>query len=296
MALQKVEYKNNQTVITAENMNDIQDSIIELENAPGISGTARTLLATILQNAVYTSDQSENIDALISDFASALAVKFAVSLSLENVTVGNNQREVAQGAPYVATITAIDKYNIETVTVKMGGIDITATAYDGNGNIKISAVTGDIVITALAVYDPGMVWDIRLATNTGSANGVYYIQAIDVLNTRAALIPIAQYLKKGKTYKCSLGGASALGYSYGVVVHVAPEAGMTFEIPNNTKTTYPNITSQIVDSGWINTDYEYTPTVDNCIIGVNFKNSSNGVMTEADRENLLANFTLKEVR
>lgn len=42
MALTKVTYVDNQTVITAQNLNDIQDSIINLENDDGSSLPAFT--------------------------------------------------------------------------------------------------------------------------------------------------------------------------------------------------------------------------------------------------------------
>jgi hypothetical protein len=38
---------------------------------------------------------------------------------------------------------------IQTVVVMMGGVDVTSTAYDA-GEVSISSVSGDIVITAVA--------------------------------------------------------------------------------------------------------------------------------------------------
>ena len=231
MSYNKQTFKNEFTVLRAEHLNQMEEGIyqnsVAIENMDnGLNDTARTLLTTILRNAVYTSDQSLNIDYLQTILSNKSVKNYTVESNLAYVTIDNFDNVVVRGNAYVATLFAIDKYIIDTVTVTMGGVDITATAYDDNGNIRIAAVTGDVVITASALPERNMVEDIRLATNTAFANGVYFIQAINSLNTRAALIPIAQYLEKGKTYRFSLGGASTLGYSYGVVGFVAPEAGM----------------------------------------------------------------------
>ena len=57
--------------------------------------------------------------------------------------------KIADGERYNATLTAFDGYEISTVLVTMGGIDVTSTVYS-NGHIYIPEVTGDVVITAVA--------------------------------------------------------------------------------------------------------------------------------------------------
>ena len=68
---------------------------------------------------------------------------------LTHVTSSNTSVSVEEGAAYTATLTADTGYTLGTVTITMGGTDITSTAYS-NGNISIASVTGDIVITAVA--------------------------------------------------------------------------------------------------------------------------------------------------
>lgn len=71
--------------------------------------------------------------------------------SLTHVTSSNAAVSVEDGAAYTATLTAENGYTMSSVTVTMGGTDITATAYNANtGVISIAAVTGNIVITANA--------------------------------------------------------------------------------------------------------------------------------------------------
>lgn len=76
-------------------------------------------------------------------------VLYAVSNNLTNVTTSNSVASVEGDTAYTATLTVKDGYEKLTVSVKMGGVDITSTAYS-NGVVNITKVTGDIVITASA--------------------------------------------------------------------------------------------------------------------------------------------------
>lgn len=73
---------------------------------------------------------------------------YTVTNNLTNIT-SNGVTNVNEGASYSATLTPISGYTINTVTITMGGIDITSTAYN-NQSITISNVTGNIIITASA--------------------------------------------------------------------------------------------------------------------------------------------------
>ena len=79
---------------------------------------------------------------------------FNVTNNLTNVTSNNASTTVPENSSYSATLsTAGDEYALDAVTVTMGGVDITATAY-ADGVITIETVTGDIVITATAKANP----------------------------------------------------------------------------------------------------------------------------------------------
>lgn len=61
MALNKVNYVDGETVITAENMNDIQDAIIALEETPaqGVSDDLKQALLQLAQKVAYIDDQGQ---------------------------------------------------------------------------------------------------------------------------------------------------------------------------------------------------------------------------------------------
>ena len=74
---------------------------------------------------------------------------YSITNNLTNVTNSNAAVSIGDGDPYTATLTADAGYTIDSVTVTMGGVDITSSAYD-SGSISIAAVSGNIVITASA--------------------------------------------------------------------------------------------------------------------------------------------------
>lgn len=77
---------------------------------------------------------------------------YTISNNLTYCSNNNTITTVNENAPYTATITANTGYLLSSVTVSMGGIDVTSTVYN-NGQINITSVTGNIVITANAVVE-----------------------------------------------------------------------------------------------------------------------------------------------
>ena len=77
--------------------------------------------------------------------------KYSVTKNLTNATINNTETEVEEGSNYSATITAEEGYEVTSVTVTVGGTDVTETVYTSStGAINITNVTGAIVITVVA--------------------------------------------------------------------------------------------------------------------------------------------------
>lgn len=96
---------------------------------------------------IYADHYGAGYDRVITIGGEQQAV-YQVTKQLTNVTL-TGADTVVEGASYSATLTALAGYSISQVSVSMGGADVTATAYS-NGNISIAAVSGAIVITAVA--------------------------------------------------------------------------------------------------------------------------------------------------
>ncbi len=103
---------------------------------------------------------------------------YSVSNNLTNVTSNNSATQVIGGTAYGATLAAKSGYKISGVTVSMGGVDITASAYS-KGVVTIDNVTGNIVITAAAVEitevwsEDSVTWNGNTADITCSAGYPY---------------------------------------------------------------------------------------------------------------------------
>ena len=72
-----------------------------------------------------------------------------ITNTLTHVTNSNAATSIENETAYSATLSADTGYTLDSVTVTMGGTDITSTAYS-DGGVSIASVTGDIVITAVA--------------------------------------------------------------------------------------------------------------------------------------------------
>jgi len=90
-----------------------------------------------------------------------------ITNSLTNCSTNNLATTIEESKSYSATITADSGYTLEgaTVSVTMGGVDITATAYD-EGVISIPYVSGAIVITISAEAEQHLKELFDLSTTT----------------------------------------------------------------------------------------------------------------------------------
>lgn len=83
--------------------------------------------------------------------ATAAINTYTVTQNLTDCTSSYTGASVQYGDAFNATLTPDSTLSISSVTVEMGGVDITSTAYDNtDDSITIASVTGNVVITATA--------------------------------------------------------------------------------------------------------------------------------------------------
>lgn len=100
------------------------------------------------EQAIYSFCYGAGIDRTIGY---AATIYRSITNSLSHVSNSNAAVSVEDGAAYTATLTADSGYTMGNVVIKMGGTDITSTAYTAStGAISIAEVTGDVTITAVA--------------------------------------------------------------------------------------------------------------------------------------------------
>lgn len=147
----KEEFKTVDKTLTLENTaadaKSVGDAIEKLKaSGSGLNNTAINLLISILKSALYSTNQSKNIN----DLEIALSgMVYSITYNLINVTINNTSSVAKEDSSYTAMLTATDGYELDSITVIMGDVDITSTVCAG-GDINITSVTDDIVITANA--------------------------------------------------------------------------------------------------------------------------------------------------
>lgn len=148
----------------------------------GGSVTVDAALSETSENPVQNKVISAAIDGN-PDIINVTVPSYTITNTLTNVTNSNAAQSVDEYHAYVATLTANHGYAISSVSITMGGVDITATAY-ADGTVSIPSVTGNIVITATATeivrenlltMNDGKINKRFNATNTESSVNGYFI-------------------------------------------------------------------------------------------------------------------------
>ena len=215
----------------------------EADAGTGLTAEEKSLILELFSKAAYAEDDAstayDRLEALWT------VITRLVSLNLTHVTSSNQSASVENGSRYVTNLTADTNYSINEVTVTMGGVDITSTAYS-SGTVTIPSVTGNIVITATAVLAAQSI----TATYTQSGT-VYTTDSLDSL--KADLVVTANYTggtsetvpASGYTLSGTLtAGTSTITVSYGGLTD-------TFTV---TVTEYLNYYPiEVVGTGLVNT-------------------------------------------
>lgn len=147
----------------------------DLGDSGGISSVAQALLINILRNGIYESDQSTNITNLETELAQGGGgSKAAILNNLTNCSNSNTSISVDIGASYVGTLTADEGYEMDSITVTMGGVDVTSTVVAGDV-ITIASVSGNVSITAVAIStaESGLVhyWNLKTGSLVDTIDG-----------------------------------------------------------------------------------------------------------------------------
>ena len=163
-----------------------------------------------------------------------------ITKNLTGCTISNSLSKVEYGDSYTTTITADDGKVLTSVVIKMGGVDITSTAYTaGSGAINIAKVTGAVTITAVATI-PSVTYTItRNLTNVASSN---------TANSIAENAPYTTTLSPTGTYK-KLGAITVtMG---GVNISTSAVSGSTItiaKVTGNITITCAAVITNIIDT------------------------------------------------
>lgn len=191
-----------------------------VEAAGGGTGVSNDLKEALLQLASKVAYIDDDGQEYYQDLYDALYdTTWKVTNTLTHCSSSNSAESVTKNGSYSATITASVGYTLTgaTVSITMGGTDITASAYN-NGTISIASVTGALVISISAAAKT--VSSISAVyTQSGT---VYDTDSLDSLksdlvvtatysDTTTATVPSADYTLSGTLEA----GTSTITVSYG---------------------------------------------------------------------------------
>ena len=185
----KVAYDANREAIdtlTKELENDFSQLSEEMANLTGGSGlgsTEKALMLTLFKNMLSQSDMSDTVSELETIWTSEdsggsgdsgsgdYSKTYTIKYNLTNVSSSNSSTSITGGSSFTATLTADSDYTLSTVTVTMGGIDVTDSVY-ADGVVTIASVTGNVSITATAsssgttpTWEDGVAYELEVIEN-----------------------------------------------------------------------------------------------------------------------------------
>lgn len=190
----QVEYGDSYTATVVLESGKTLDSIVVTMGGADITSTAVSGGAISIPKVTGA--------VTITAAASVPSVAYSVVLNLTNAASSNAATSVAEGAAYATTLTPVGTYKkLGEITVTMGGVDISASAVSGN-TVNIGNVTGDIVITCMAVITNiidtiGISSNMRLSASSGANKAQTGYVAIGANMDAASLI----HLKAGDTLR-----------------------------------------------------------------------------------------------
>lgn len=167
---------------------------------------------------------------------------YTVTNNLTNCTNSNTNTNITNGSSYNATITANSGYALDSITVTMGGADVTSSVVNDN-TISISSVTGDIVITATTIVDASNYLITNNLTNCINSN----------TNTN---------IREGSSYSATITADN--GYKMSNITVTMGGANITSSSVSGNVITINNVTGDIVitASAIVDTsDEQWTTTV-----------------------------------
>lgn len=139
--------KANGGFVAVQLLNALSTSGFSLQTTKNGKGT------TSVELTGHVSIQDQETMPMVFYSSDAAPTGYAVTQKLTNVTSTYSAATVAADASFEATLSGASTYTLDddSVVVKMGGVDITAMAYDDSTHtVSIASATGNITIVANA--------------------------------------------------------------------------------------------------------------------------------------------------
>ena len=138
---------------TEYGLDSITDTTLSVSGRAADAKTVGDIIGNL--EDLETEDNSDLVSAInwvLDNGGGTPATTYTITNNLTNVTNSNGATTIRENRSYTATLALATGATLESITVKMGGIDITSTAWNlSTMTISIASVTNNIVITARAI-------------------------------------------------------------------------------------------------------------------------------------------------
>lgn len=199
----QVEYGDSYTAtVTPESGKNLDSIVVTMD---GVDITSTAVSGGVISIPTVTGAVT------ITAAASVPSVTYTITRNLTNCASSNTADSIAEGAAYTTSLTPTGTFKkLGTITVTMGGTDISSTAVSGS-TVTIASVTGNIVITCAAtitniIDTVGISANTRLSTSSGvnkdktgwatmganmDAASLIHLHAGDTLRIKGVSLPAA---------------------------------------------------------------------------------------------------------
>lgn len=277
MGLTKQTYTDNVTVITAENLNDIQDAIIALENTPaqGLTEDMKQALLQLARKVAYIDDQGQTYyDDLYNALYPPKTVVLITAVFEQGSTVIYDDTALDDLKQYL-TVTA--KYDDNTTAILAdsaytlsglleAGTSTVTVAYNGLTTTFTVNVTARPTLSSIsAVYtQSGTVYD----TDTLASLKADLVVTAHYSDSSTQTVPAADYTLSGTL----TAGTSTITVSYG---------GKTTTFNVTVTSRYElfdyayNTVYDFASGGWVDTGLTHSPSFNTLNIELEAMNTRN---------------------
>lgn len=164
---------DTQTITATVTPSNQQNNVIWETSSSSIATVVNGVVTPVGNgNCVITAkcgDKSATCNITVNIAQSELS--YTITKNLTNCSISNNANSILQNQTYIATLTANEGCEISSVSVSMGGVDITSTAYNSsNKTIGIDVVTGDIIINCTATEVTASTYELGIFTPNAVSN------------------------------------------------------------------------------------------------------------------------------
>ena len=218
MGLQKRTYTDQVTVITADNLNDIQDAIIALENAPaqGLTEDVKQALLQLAQKVAYIDSGGATYyqDLYDAMYPPKELVSISAVFTQGQTVVYDTDSLDSLKSMLVVTGTYDDQ---STETIPSTGYTLSGTLTPGTSTITVACDGKTTTFTVQVTHQPG----VYAVTNnlTGCVNSNSASSVTEGGSYSGAISASAGYMMTGATVSITMGGVdiTSTAYSNGTI-------------------------------------------------------------------------------